>query len=183
MKKISKILIAAGALLCTILALSCVAYYVGAMIFGLFDANMFSYLALDGDSFIVNAMFLVNYLVSGFGCLGIPVLAAGLALDGFLSDETDIIKKISKVCCSVGAVLCVLLLAAIFVGGNLFGVRLDLEYYFDRCPIIAIVQIINSLALLTGALGVPMLGIGAVGKAVCELGLFNKKTQPEATEE
>lgn len=182
MKKISKMLIAAGALLCTILALSCVAYYVGAMIFGLFDANMFYYLALEGDSFIVNAMFLVNYLVSGFGCLGIPVLAAGLALDGFLSDETDIIKKISKVCCSVGAVLCVLLLAAIFVGGNLFGVRLDFDY-FGRYPIIAIVQIINSLALLTGALGVPMLGIGAVGKVVCELGLFNKKAQPEATEE
>lgn len=202
MKKISKLLIAAGALLCALLVLSCVTYIVGADLFILFDSGSFfgRYFALDGDYFLVNLLFVINYLASAVGCLGVPVLIAGLVAKELFSDESNLIKKISKMLTSSGAVLCgflllsviMLVLGATYIREcNFCNYGYYYYYYFEElwsyAPILAIVMTLNQLAIFVGALGVPMVALGVSANAVSELGLLDKKEKatanPEATEE
>ena len=199
MKKISKILIAAGVLLCAALVLSCVTYIVGADLFILFDSGDYFgyYLALEGEFFLVNLLFVINYLVSAVGCLGVPVLIAGFVAKELFSDESNLIKKIGKMLVSSGAVLCgFLLLSVIMLALGATYIRECNFYYYSyyysyleslwsHAPILAIVMTLNQLAIFVGALGVPMVGLGVVANAVNELGLFDKKAtaNPETTEE
>ena len=201
MKKISKLLIAAGALLCALLVLSCVTYIVGADLFILFDSGSFfgRYFALDGDYFLVNLLFVINYLVSAVGCLGVPVLIAGLVAKEFDSDS-NLIKKVGKMLTSSGAVLCgfllmsviMLILGATYIREcNFCNYGYYYYYYFEElwsyAPILAIVMTLNQLAIFVGALGVPMVALGVSANAVSELGLLDKKVkataEPAKTEE
>ncbi len=201
MKKISKLLIAAGALLCALLVLSCVTYIVGADLFILFDSRVYFgyYLALEGDLFLVNLLFVINYLVSALGCLGVPVLIAGLVAKELFSDESNLIKKIGKMLVSSGAVLCgflllsviMLVLGATYIREcNFYNFGFYYNYFeglWSNAPILAIVMTLNQLAIFVGALGVPMVALGVSANAVSELGLLDKKekatAEPAKTEE
>lgn len=200
MKKISKLLIAAGALLCALLVLSCVTYIVGADLFILFDSGTYfgQYLALEGNYFLVNLLFVINYLVSAIGCLGIPVLIAGLVAKEFFSDEENLIKKIGKMLTSSGVVLCGFLLLSVImlILGATYFRECNFSYYYyygyfeelwSYAPILAIVMTLNQLAIFVGALGVPMVALGVSANAVSELGLLDKKekatAEPAKTEE
>lgn len=197
MKKISKLLIAAGALLCALLVLSCVTYIVGADLFILFDSGRYfsEYLALDGSYFLVNLLFVINYLVSAVGCLGVPVLIAGLVAKEFDSDS-NLIKKVGKMLTSSGAVLCGFLLLSVIMlilgSAYFYECNFSNHYsYFEKlwsyAPILGIVMTLNQLAIFVGALGVPMVALGVAANAVSELGLLDKKekatAEPAKTEE
>ena len=75
-----KILIVVGIILTALLALSIVTFIFGAFIFEILGEGRYfdDYVVLDGYFPIVNLMFLLDYMMMAVGCVGIPVLIAGI---------------------------------------------------------------------------------------------------------
>jgi hypothetical protein len=79
-KQFSKVLIILGAALCALLFLSLIIFVFGFFMFVVLGEERYfvDYVCLDGYYPFVTLLFMLDYFCAFIGCLGIPVLTAGL---------------------------------------------------------------------------------------------------------